>query len=323
MYFPRDEYEERWRRVRAEMDAQGFEWALIWGRSGGTFERYSDVLYLSNYYSSQSGHEYDSDAWLGVSFSAMLLGPDDEPRMVVDEPDFPPDQTPLPAARMKWEKDVIRGTAKMIRESGIERLAHVGTEFLPMKYWQALQAELPNVEFVEADTLVRELRKEKSPRELDCYREIGEKVTAALDEMVKLAVRGGVTQAEVAAAGAAEMMRRGGIPHMVPVSSGPTLFRHCGDPMLGFSPDVRLEQGDMVRMWLYGPVFRHGVGLFWEDPWMQIGGVDPEAVYHEGQTFSTEVFLHWEDTGSAGVEENFIVHADGNERLTTTDLTTW
>lgn len=396
MYFPRDEYEERWRRVRAAMQEQGFEWALIWGRSGGTFERYTDILYLSNYYSSQSGHEYDSESWMGVSFSAMLIGPDDEPQMIVDEPDFPPEETPLPPERMQWEKDVIRGTARAIRERGIDRIAHVGTEFLPMKYWAALQEELPKVEFVEADTLVRELRKRKSERELDCYREIGEKVTAALDEMVRLAVRGGVTQAEVAAAGAAELMRRGGIPHMVPVSSGPTLFRHCGDPLLGFSPDVTLEQGDMVRMWIYGPVFQgywsdpgrtvivggkgssrqqeliekaneictvlmeeikpgvkiadivrrgnemraatgteddqpgkmwpiygHGVGLFWEDPWLMAGDVETDAVFHAGQTYSTEVFLHWEDTGSAGVEENFIVHEDGNELLTTTDLTTW
>lgn len=73
MYFSKDEYESRWERVRQEMRELGVDWALIWGRSGGTFERCNDILYLSNYYSSQSGHEYDSTEWMGVSFTAMLL----------------------------------------------------------------------------------------------------------------------------------------------------------------------------------------------------------------------------------------------------------
>jgi Xaa-Pro aminopeptidase len=217
-----------------------------------------------------------------------------------------------------------------------------------------------------------------------------------MDVMMETAIRGGVTQADVAAAGTAELMRRGGIPHMVPVSSGPTLFRHCGDPLLGFSPSVRLEDGDMVRMWMYGPVWQgywsdpgrtvvvggrptarqrelvdrandivtelmgeikpgrrvidvarrgnelraatgteedqpgkmwpiygHGVGLFWEDPWLLADTTDEEAVFHAGQTYSTEVFLHWSDVGSAGVEQNFIVWDDGNELLTTSDLAVW
>jgi Xaa-Pro dipeptidase len=395
LYFPEDEYEDRWTRVREEMRARGLEWALIWGRSGGTFERYSDILYLSNYYSSQSGHEYDSDEWLGVSFSAMLIGPDEIPELVVDEPDFPPDLLALPSGRVQWEKNIIEGAARSVRAHSISRLALVGTDFLPMKYARVLESELPGVEFAEADDLVRTVRRRKSPRELDCYREVGEKVTAAMDVMVETAVGGGVTQAEVAARGAAELMRRGGVPHMVPVSSGPTLYRHCGDPLLGFSPDVPLQQGDMVRMWIYGPVWQgywsdpgrtvivggkgtsrqqelieaaneivvrlmkeirprrklseivamgnemraatgteedqpgkmwpiygHGVGLFWEDPWLMATGAD-DATFHAGQTYSTEVFLHWPDVGSAGVEQNFIVQEDGNELLTTSDLSTW
>ena len=399
MYFPLDEYENRWSRVLDAMRERGFDWALIWGRSGGTFERCNDILYLSNYYSSQSGHEYDSDEWMGVSFSAMLLGPRDLPEMIVDEPDFPPALLPLPVANVTWEPQLIDGVAKLIRSKQISRIAMVGTDFLPVKYARLLEAALPGVEFVEADDLVREVRKRKSERELNCYREIGGKVTAAMDVMVAAASRGGITQAEVAALGAAELMRHGGVPHMVPVSSGPTMFNHCGDPILGFSPDVMLEKGDMVRMWIYGPAYQgywsdpgrtvivggrgtarqrelienanhiittlmneirpgrkfseiatlgnelrasmdteedqpgkmwpiygHGVGLFWEDPWLTAAAANPtgeDPVFHEGQTYSTETFLHWTGVGSAGVEQNFIVREGGNELLTTTDLVNW
>lgn len=47
------------------------------------------------------------------------------------------------------------------------------------------------------------------------------------------------------------------------------------------------------------------------------------SVFHEGQTASTEVFLHWPEVGSAGVEQNFIIGANGPELLTTTDLECW
>jgi Xaa-Pro dipeptidase len=396
MYFPQEEYEERWKRTLEAMRQHDLEWTLVWGRTGGTFERHSDIVYLTNYYSSQSGHEYDSDAWMGVSFSAVLLGPDDEPALIADEPDFPPELTPIQTDRISWHHNVIEGAAALVRSKNITRLGVVGTDFLPVKYARIFERALPDLEIVEVEDLVRTIRKRKSPRELDCYREIGEKVTAAMDVMVQTAVKGGVTQAEVAALGTAELMRRGGVPHMVPVSSGPTLFRHCGDPMLGFSPDVMLEPGDMVRMWMYGPVFQgywsdpgrtvivggkgtqrqqeliaraneivtrlmheirpgvavgdivklgnelrqatetaddqpgkmwpiygHGVGLFWEDPWLHEDNTEDSTVFHEGQTASTEVFLHWPDVGSAGVEQNFIVGADGPELLTTTDLECW
>lgn len=394
MYFHRDEYEDRWKRVNEAMAAQGFEFALIWGRSGGTYERYSDILYLTNYYSSQSGHEYDSHEWMGISFSALLMQAGELPELVVDEPDFPEELLPIPPERATWEKNIPLGAAQLLKRRNVSgRVALVGEDFLPVKYARLLEGELPDVEFVAADELVRQVRRFKSPRELDCYREVGEKVSAALQVLMEKVFKGGCTQAEAAAAGTAELMRRGGIPHMVPVSSGPTLFRHCGDPLLGFSPDVVMEPGDMARIWIYGPVFQgywsdpgrtaivggggtpqqreliqkandivmrlmdeirpgrklveivrlgnqlreeagteddqpakmwpiygHGVGLFWEDPWL-IDTLDDESLtFHEGQTFSTEVFLHWPDVGSAGVEQNFIIHEGGNELLTLTPL---
>ena len=80
------------------------------------------------------------------------------------------------------------------------------------------------------------------------------------------------------------------------------------------------EEDQPGKMW---PIYGHGVGLFWEDPWLMAGGEDDGAVFHHGQTYSTEVFLHWHDVGSAGVEQNFIVWDEGNELLTPTDLVSW
>ena len=59
-FFPQDEYEDRWSRVHAAMEGRGLDTAVVWGRSGGSFDRCGDVLYLSNFYSTATGHGIDS-----------------------------------------------------------------------------------------------------------------------------------------------------------------------------------------------------------------------------------------------------------------------
>lgn len=61
--------------------------------------------------------------------------------------------------------------------------ALVGTDFFPVKYMRQLEALTPGVEFLEDDDLIRNIRRIKSPRELDCYREAGEMTSVALNSL--------------------------------------------------------------------------------------------------------------------------------------------
>ena len=59
LYFSQDEYERRWKAVYDSMAEKGYETAVIWGKTAGNYERHGDLLYLTNYYSNQSGHSLD------------------------------------------------------------------------------------------------------------------------------------------------------------------------------------------------------------------------------------------------------------------------
>src|SRR5690606_29741291 len=54
-FFPKSEYEDRWRRLEAEMVRRGYDTAVIWAKGSGAYERYGNVLWLTNYYSAHSG----------------------------------------------------------------------------------------------------------------------------------------------------------------------------------------------------------------------------------------------------------------------------
>lgn len=269
MYFPPEEYEDRWSRLYQELHRRGFEAALIWSRSGGTHERCGDVLYLTHYFSSRSGHvpdivEFD---WMGAAFAAVLLADGEPPELIPDSPEYPREL--LATDRVTWPvtRNIIREAARAVRARGVEgKLAFVGDGLLPHRYARILEGELPDVELVPMDDLVESVRLFKSPRELDCYREAGEIASAALQVQVATAVRGG-TQAEAAAAGAAELMRRGGAFHMIPVASGQRheLDYFVGEPITGYSPSIAMEPGDLVRTWIYGPVWQ-GTGAIREGP---------------------------------------------------------
>ena len=41
--------------------ARGVATAVVWGRSGGTYDRASDIYYLTNYYGNNSGQGFDND----------------------------------------------------------------------------------------------------------------------------------------------------------------------------------------------------------------------------------------------------------------------
>jgi Xaa-Pro aminopeptidase len=400
MYFPRDEYEDRWRKTLGAARERGHDKVLVWGQSGGNYERCGDVLWLTGYFSNQSAHAYDSSVRVASSYQAVLFDGDDEPHLFGDQLDY--DASIVATSRTSFHRNLIEAVGEGLRSRGIEGpLLAVGSDFLPLKYDRMLRRALPRVEFVYDDELVRDLRRFKSPRELDAIREAGRNVSAALQALMEQAMKGG-TQADAAAAGMAELARRGGFPHMVPVSSGEGIFQFTGDPVAGYSRDVELKDGDMVRAWVYGPAWQgywldpgrtgivgradrprqrdliektieittklieaiqpggqamdvirlgdrlreeagsgddpvarmfplygHGVGLFWERPVLgegmfgEAGTEDRYAVFHEGQTFTVEVFMSWPDVGSAGIEECFIVHEGENELLTTTDLEWW
>lgn len=260
-YFPREEYEARWKKVHAAMKRKKYDIVLVWGKTGGHYERAMETLWLTQFFSERSGQEPDSPLWNAHSFCGVILEPGKEPELHGE----------MPEGRRKWvhcskyyySDDPIESVAKALKRRKVQgKVAFVGSDTLPVKYYRQLVAKTPGVEYVFDDDLIRECRRIKSPRELDMYRECGQIVSSALYRLCDSLYAGKIA-AEAAAEAAHEIVRRGGWWLRIPINFGKDkesiYFER--DNMYGY-PQYAPEKGDFIRTWIYGPVHQG----YWIDP---------------------------------------------------------
>ena len=257
--FPLEEYEARWQRVHDAMAKKGYETAVVWGKTSGVYERAGDIIYLTNFFSTHSGQEPDTELWNGRAYSAAILQPGEVPELVTDEAEARFDI--IATDRFHGLYDPIKGVANALKARGVKgRVALVGSDFLPMKYWLQLEQQTPGIDWVPEDDLVREVRLIKSPRELDLFREAGELVTRAHTALME-ALIAGKTEGEAAAAGGAILLAGGGAWHRIAISHGALSEYLESDPLTGFSTRAAAP-GEIVHGFIYGPILKG----YWLDP---------------------------------------------------------
>lgn len=250
-YFPIEEYEDRWARVHQEMKARGFETAVVFGRGGGTTDNCGDVLYLSNHYAISGG--MDSLIWTARSFAGVILQQGRAPQLHIDEPEVRRDLVSIEDVHCHTHP--FEGVAHALVERGIKgRVALVGTNFIPIKYYRQLETVAPDIEWIEADDLVRSVRRIKSHRELECYRFAGETATIGVNVLMESLISG-MSEREAAGEAAREVIRRGGRIQMIGTNHGETLGFDQRFPLTGYSEDVPAV-GDIVTGTLHGALYQ-------------------------------------------------------------------
>ena len=257
--FPLEEYEARWERAHAAMRSKGYEVAVVWGKTSGVYERAGDIVYLTNFFSTHSGQEPDTVLWNGRSYGAVVMQQGEVPELVTDEAEARYDI--IATDRFQGLYDPIKGVADILRGRRIKgKVALVGSDFLPMKYWLQLERQTPDVEWMPEDDLIRDVRRIKSARELAVFREAGELVTKAHHALMKALIAG---KKESQAAGAAGkiLLEAGGFWHRIAISHGRFSQYLESDPIRGFST-LAPAKGDIVHGFIYGPI-RQG---YWLDP---------------------------------------------------------
>lgn len=263
MYFPREEYEQRWAQVYAAMASFGYETLVIWQRSAGGFDRAGNVYWLTGYASSVSGQENIMEPFpVGMAFAAALFRKGQEPELHISESKGTTDCANFVCGALYDHENLLEGLADRLRALGVEgRVAYIGDDLLPTMYDRILRARTPHIEWVPEESLLREPQAIKSSRELEAYREGGEVATRSLTAAME-ALIAGETEGEAAARAAAIVLRAGGGLQRVALHHGrKSEVNYWSNAFYGFDTSAPAA-GDMVRGWIYGPIFQG----YWFDP---------------------------------------------------------
>ncbi len=258
--FPAEEYEARWEKVHDEMRRRGYEHAVIWSRGACTWDRCSNLLWLVNHFCGHPAQTPDNNLWQGRGYNAVIMQPGTTPELHIDELLDPHDW--LATERVEWHMNPIHGVADSLNQRKVAgKVALVGTDFFPCKYMDMLRERTPAIEWVAEDDLVKCVQHIKSPRELDVFREAGDIVTKGLNVTMEGLVAGKV-EADAAADGAHEIIKRGGMPYIIRLAHGTDneLINFARYPLTGADFASAPEKGDLVRAWIMGPM-RHGYFL--------------------------------------------------------------
>ncbi|MBT6204734.1 MAG: M24 family metallopeptidase, partial [Rhodospirillaceae bacterium] len=258
-FFPNEEYEARWTAVEAEMRRRGLETAVVFGRSGGTNDRCGDVLYLTNFFSTASGQGYDSPIFEGRSFNSVLLRLGEKPELHADEPGIRAEL--ISTDRIISSNSPFRDIARTVKALGIEGpVGLVGSDVVPLRYWNVMREEAPDIDWQIEDDLILAVRRIKSAREQDAMRIGGETASRALNRFVEVLIMGR-SEAEAAAEASHEVVKSGGTVHFLPACHGDLINQFVANPIAAYTFEAPRE-GDLVRAWVYGPMFEG----YYQDP---------------------------------------------------------
>ena len=202
---------------------------LVCSRGGGTLDRYANVMYLTNFYTPFPFIPDRRPLWSARAHSFLLLPVDGLPALLVDVPYEPTAETG--DADIVVANDMLEALVRELRGRGLGKssIGLVGMDTIPWSIVRQLETDLPDIHWSPADDILDELRRVKSPSEIELLRQASEIGSRAVDAMLD-AAQPGMTHADVVRAGQDVLVPAGAILQNSFMASGtggkqPTAFR--------------------------------------------------------------------------------------------------
>lgn len=203
-----EEFTERRSRAAEMADAEGLKGLLVCSRGGGTLDRFGDVFYLANYYTSFPYIPDLPQVWSGRAHTFVVLSAKGECILVTDAPND--GQTALAEEDVIYTDLVLDGVLDAMQRLEMESgsVGLIGGDVLPVDTYQNLAARLTNVEWTKAQHILVKLRSVKSPDEIELLRSASEVGSQALEAMMS-AAEPNSTHGDIVAAGMAVLAPAG------------------------------------------------------------------------------------------------------------------
>lgn len=212
------EFQERQRRAKATAAAAGFDGLLVISRGGGSVDRYANVLYLANFYSSFPFIPDRRPDWSARGHPMLVMPNQGDPILVVD---MPVKANEIPVSNVAQADDVLPAVVKAIKDAKLagKHIGVAGADALPWAAFRKIESDLQGTRFTPADEILDKLRSVKSPAEIAILRRASEIGSDAIEAMMDFA-EAGRTHGEIMGVGLNALAREGAIMYNNFMASG-------------------------------------------------------------------------------------------------------
>jgi Xaa-Pro aminopeptidase len=281
------EYAERRARLRAAAAERGLDGVLVVSRGANGADWGADIVYLATHYSAFPQIPDRPGRWSGRGHAGLVMPVSEDGTLVVEIPDWREDLVAIDDVQVSL--DLWAGLAEALERRG---LAHchvglIGRESLPHIAVDRIREAHPDVRFSWADDLVEDLRRIKSPAEIDLVREATRVGSEMVESFMEAAVPG-ATEADCVLAALARGIPQGAFPLDIPVVSGAHVDHFLWERMPSWDHVRRLEPGDMIHPDMYGTVN----GYFYDMVRTTVAGRTVSAAQREVLEASVAVVEH-------------------------------
>lgn len=216
---PREEFDARRDSAAAAARDRSLAGLLVCGRGGGAVDRYGDICWLTDHYTSFPFIPDVAGRWTARGHSFLALPTIGEPRLVIDLPST--HRVAMPASQVVMADLVLEETIAALHATGLAegRVGLVGSDTIALSMVRAIESALPRLELVVADDILGTLRAVKSAGEIERLRDASRIGSRMMDTMMDAAVPG-ATHADVLAEGMAVLIPAGGMLYNSFMASG-------------------------------------------------------------------------------------------------------
>lgn len=268
---PREEFLERQDSARAKAAEASLDGLVVYSKGGSGVDMHAEVFYLTNHY---APHPYFGDHQeLGTarSHAALVLPVDGPAILVVDGPWWRPGL--VTADDVRAASDIGAEVGKALRDSGLvdNRIGLVGSSFMSAAAYLGLQRHIGRrTTLVVADMLIEELRRVKSPAELEILRRGALIGSRAVDAMMG-AVQEGNREVDAVRAAADVIVGSGAVMYDMPTTSGRLAHHFLWSRLPTYDAYRSLERGD----WFHADCYGAYGGYLWDFGRTTVVGGDP------------------------------------------------
>ncbi len=250
---PIEEFSDRRNRAAIRAAETGLSGLLVCSRGGGTLDRYGDIMYLANFYTSFPYIPDLADNWSARAHAFLVLAADGEAILVTDVPDD--GQIAMPSGCVVNTDMVAEGVVAAMKRLGLDqgRVGLVGGDVLPVNTFNQLKAGLDTADWIDAQGILSTLRSVKSEPEVERLRQASKLGSRVIEAMMEAAVPG-ATHGDVVAAGSQTLIPAGGMLYNSFMASGrggeEPVYDRSSFPTWGST--TRLEKDHWIRLGISG-----------------------------------------------------------------------